>query len=552
MPERDLDIFSFSAPSTDERTPLQPRPNSPILLRRDSEFSVGSEYDDGSPNNLNAWQGSALLTAECMGTGMLALPADVSVLGYGLGLGFLILNLPINLYAGTVFSHTAAAIETRQSVENRLYQGYIAGQPDDNLDYRVVNASTVDSELTADAEVVDYRAVNNDTAKSFVSILTTGTTHTRLHHDTATMDFIGMADALFRRRRSTRLVMIIYYVNLFLVLGNYILVMSHAVSAVFGERICLPAAGLVASTGMFVVSQSRTMARLGRTAAILSLVAIFIVVIQCIWAVQYGPIQAHKTVVAESSLLRKMSSIGGIGFAVGGQKLLLNVRHELSNRSAAPKSLAGALAFYGTFYVIICLLAGPNPPSFLFDAIQPGWNRQLAGLLLWGHVGKFVSASIIILPSLNRDNSCQLRHQLASHLQQRRPTRLASLTSATLVESGLAVDERDGCGGRCLVHGCQCRTVFQGLGVIDWSCHLGAIDFAAAGDLLEEAFGCSSLETNSRCGLFLCAGGLCDGFHGCGNNWIGLLDSTRLVEPWSAFRLSLSEYHRWRTSYNRK
>ena len=32
------------------------------------------------------------------------------------------------------------------------------------------------------------------------------------------------------------------------------------------------------------------------------------------------------------------------------------------------------------------LLQPTDPPSFLFDAIPDGWNRQIAGLLLWGHV----------------------------------------------------------------------------------------------------------------------------------------------------------------------
>ena len=34
----------------------------------------------------------------------------------------------------------------------------------------------------------------------------------------------------------------------------------------------------------------------------------------------------------------------------------------------------------------VCPIHPTDPPSFLFDAIPKGWNRQLAGLLLWGHV----------------------------------------------------------------------------------------------------------------------------------------------------------------------
>ena len=200
-----------------------------------------------------------------------------------------------------------------------------------------------------------------------------------------------MTQALFVDRRATHLVMIIYYLNIFLVLGNYILVMSHAVVAVFGEdQMCIPMAGLLASAGMFGVSQLRTMARLGKTASILSLTALFIVVIQCLVALHLqnknGTIPETASPPEEHSLLRKFSAFGSIGFAVGSQKLFLNIRHELADRSVAPKTLAISLSAFGTFYALIVILAGPNPPSFLLDAIKPGWNRRLAGFLLWAHV----------------------------------------------------------------------------------------------------------------------------------------------------------------------
>jgi hypothetical protein len=39
------------------------------LIRHDSEFSVTSKYNYKSSNDLNVWQGAALLTADCLGTG---------------------------------------------------------------------------------------------------------------------------------------------------------------------------------------------------------------------------------------------------------------------------------------------------------------------------------------------------------------------------------------------------------------------------------------------------------------------------------------------------
>ena len=373
-----------------------------VLLRHDSDFSVASEYHDGSPNDLTVWQGATLLTAECLGTGLLALPGDIQVLGFWPGVLFLMINIPINLAAGTLLSASASFVEDRQKMEDRLFQA-------------ALNADTWDPD---DAEQ-DYRALNELTAESAFTVDTAAgnTVHTHLHHDTATYDFIGMTTALFRNnKRVVRQVQGMYYANLFLVLGNYILVMSHAVVAASGERLCLPTAGLLASVGMFAVAQLRTMARLGRTASIVSLMALLVVVIQCLVAARsyHPPASDHPNhedgtnatmlsntttqlttslssnasfFIATTALLKKFSALGSIGFAVGSQKLLLNIRHELQDRKQAPRTLFYGLMAFGSVYILIILLAGPRPPSFLFDAIPPGsWNRRIAGILLWGHV----------------------------------------------------------------------------------------------------------------------------------------------------------------------
>lgn len=166
----------------------------PVLFRHDSEFSVGSNYEYSSPNNLKVWQGAALLTADCLGTGILALPGDIQVLGFGLGLGFLIANLPINLFAGTILSHTATHVEDRQAVANRIYH----------------ESSLSGTLLGEDGEKGNYEAINANTTTSKESMMTLNTQqqHTQLHHDTATFDFIGMTQALFHDKTTTRLVMV--------------------------------------------------------------------------------------------------------------------------------------------------------------------------------------------------------------------------------------------------------------------------------------------------------------------------------------------------------
>ena len=87
-----------------------------FFQRHDSTFSVTDDYEYQSANDLNVWNGAALLCADCLGTGLLALPHDITVvLGSKFGLFFLILQLPINLYAGTILSDAALFVETKQS-----------------------------------------------------------------------------------------------------------------------------------------------------------------------------------------------------------------------------------------------------------------------------------------------------------------------------------------------------------------------------------------------------------------------------------------------------
>lgn len=181
---------------------------------------------------------------------------------------------------------------------------------------------------------------------------------------------------------------------------------------------CVPTAGVLASTLMFAVSQLRTMARLGRSASVISLTALGIVVIQCLYSTNFHatadilqtPVSTNNDDSGESiNLLRKFSAMGSIGFAVGSQKLLLNIRHEFADRTKAPSSLAVALSAFGSFYVFIVLAAGKNPPGFLFDAIPAHTlQRRLAGFFLWVHVVvSYAINSQAICASMDRIFFCQ-------------------------------------------------------------------------------------------------------------------------------------------------
>ena len=210
---------------------------------------------------MSTWQGALLLTADCLGTGLLALPGDVRVsLGVTLGLAFLILNAPINWYSGWLLAQAATVVERRQAAANRIFataarqlehqQHQQSGDTTTNTTDSVGSTSALDAWRALQQHSVGSTAGNSPsgTTKSLVLVTIEHNRHSQskvsqssptepptavqehhhaqLHHDTATFDFIGMTQALFRQRHLTRLVMSLYYCNIFLVLGNYILVMS--------------------------------------------------------------------------------------------------------------------------------------------------------------------------------------------------------------------------------------------------------------------------------------------------------------------------------------
>lgn len=347
----------------DPTIPSMMQPGFTSLRRRDSNFSAATDYRYASPNDLTFWQGAALLTADCMGTGVLALPGSISVLGWGFGLSFLVLNGPINLYAGTILSNAAAYVERKQKAENEQFKS-LTGIDEDHVSEQTEVFAPDRGERSYDAIAGD-----DDDGDDLLDPDQTGNHHS-LHHDTATFDFIGMTAALFRNPLYARVVMVLFYTNIFLVLGDYILVMAHAVAALLGEDwLCIPQAGLIAATLMFVVSQLRTMANLGRTVSLVSLSALLVVIMQCIYFAQYdgaphdeGNVRRYLSAGSNSnfSIFRKLSSMGSIGFAMGSQKLFLNIRHELADREAAPKSLAVSLTIFASFYVLVVVFSGSS------------------------------------------------------------------------------------------------------------------------------------------------------------------------------------------------
>ena len=348
----------------------------------------------------------------------------MKILGPTFGLSFLILNLPINWFAGRLLGNAASVVEMR-AARVGLYDSIV--EQDDVFAYR----DSFDADY-AEGEDETFGRDDYDMEDTYleppapsnlrhVPQEESSQQHTQFEDSNAhTFDFVGITTALYGSfTKPTQTVTAIYYTNIILVLGNYILVMSHAISAVFHDEICVPTAGVLSAICMYGLLQLRTMSSLGRVVSFISLGCLAIVVFQCLFAIRQngeengggGRIRTleeqnsedDKIVSTLTHIMRQFAAISSIGFAVGSQKLFLNIRHEFHNRSNAPKSLGVALAGFGAVYVTVCLTAGDNPPGFLFDAIPAGPSRQWAGLFLWIHVSvSFAINSQAFCSSLDR------------------------------------------------------------------------------------------------------------------------------------------------------
>ncbi|KAL3940804.1 MAG: hypothetical protein SGBAC_004720 [Bacillariaceae sp.] len=339
--------------------------NGKFKLRK---YNSNQEQHDNS-TKLNLWQGVALLTADCLGVGVLALPYDAYKLGWSFGLSFLIINFPINYVAGNYLSVIALDIETDKDAQENGEITTALGETADNAEVEMQENNPhrrkskrtyaeVPKSPSAEESMVDEDIFNDEDI---------GEENFEERHDEAiqsptssTYDLISITDQVFHGPQGARLVALLYYTNIFLVLGDYLLVMSRAVSAMLEDKICLPIAGLIASLLMFAICQLKTMANLGRKVSAVSLLAMVIVLGQCLYHHRTGSAMSVDVAETENpSIRQKMSALASIAFAVGSQKLFLNIRHELKDRKQASKTLGWSLTSYGATYLLVILFAGP-------------------------------------------------------------------------------------------------------------------------------------------------------------------------------------------------
>lgn len=190
-----------------------------------------------------------------------------------------------------------------------------------------------------------------------------------------------------------------WYSNLFLVLGEYVLVMSRGLEMTVGAS-CAPISSFAAASFALALAQrSRTMAKL-HGPALISIASVVAILIACVVALQVKrharfnidlrPLY-HKSNIKLADALRIAAAVSSIVFAAGTQKLLLNVRKEQREPSKmATPSLVVAVTAFTLLYATVVIAAGPRPPDFLLDALDDGnvipALKPVAGLLLFAHV----------------------------------------------------------------------------------------------------------------------------------------------------------------------
>lgn len=342
----------------------------PVSSTDGDDDDTHQEQECDNHTKLNLWQGVALLTADCLGVGVLALPYDAYKLGWSFGLSFLIINFPINYVAGNYLSVIALDLESdneddsghptsleepnNDNAEVEMQEQHQVHRRKSRKSYSEVPKSPSTEESMVDEDIFNDEDIGEDPLEA--------------QHDhpsiptSSTYDLISISDQVFPGPQAAGLVALLYYTNIFLVLGDYLLVMSRAVSAMFLDDICLPIAGIIASLLMFAICQLKTMANLGRKVSVVSLLAMLIVLGQCLFHHRTAD-SAIPIDIAERenpSIWQKLSALASIAFAVGSQKLFLNIRHELKDRKQASKTLAWSLASYGATYLLVILFAGPS------------------------------------------------------------------------------------------------------------------------------------------------------------------------------------------------
>ena len=349
------------------------------------------ELEDGpQPEGYGAGRAAIILVAECVGTGVLALPYVASVLGTGPFLLFVAIQVALNLYAGELL---ATAAETAERKTN----------------YEACRSTTSALwDFVDDTDNIDW-----DTGEP-----KSPTTRPR--------DMLELAQALDAGRPLRALVASAWYGNLVLILAQYLVVMARSLRVAFPLPGCAVVESLlIAALTAWLIAQLPTLDALGKGAAQLSFASVLAILAICARHTENGP---PPVVVEDASAAAVAASLTTVTFAMITSKLFLNVRREMRDPREARKTLRYGIAAFTCVYVVVVFLSGPEPPRFLLDAVHHGTDGRIAAGLLFAHVA--VSYAI---------NQNVLARTLERYLGQTLSRRGWALMTAALTLSSLLI-----------------------------------------------------------------------------------------------------------------
>ena len=350
------------------------------------------ELDDGpQPEGYGAGRAATILVAECVGTGVLALPYVASVLGTGPFLLFVAVQVVLNLYAGELLATAAETAERKTNYET----------------CRTTTSALWD--FVDDTDNIDW-----DTGEP-----KSPTTRPR--------DMLELAQALEAGRPLRALVASAWYGNLVLILAQYLVVMARSLRVAFPLPGCAVVESLfIAALTAWLIAQLPTLDALGKGAAQLSFASVLAILAICARHTKNGP---PPVVAQDASAAAVAASLTTVTFAMITSKLFLNVRREMRDPREARKTLRYGVAAFTLVYVVVVFMSGPEPPRFLLDSVgRHSTDARVAAALLYCHVA--VSYAI---------NQNVLTRTLERHLTHTLSRKGWALMTAALTLSSLLI-----------------------------------------------------------------------------------------------------------------
>lgn len=180
---------------------------------------------------------------------------------------------------------------------------------------------------------------------------------------------------------------IVLYLYVFLILGEYHLIMARSVQGTFYDAsLCRPVAGIIASVIVFLSNQVRTLHNIALL-SIVSVVTIFIVLTICLNDMisdskPIGSAGVEHNLVASVNFWDFYGAFSTLIFAWAGQKIYLEIMTEMRDSKDFTKSLSGAYPFIFIGYAVVGFVGygvkGRSAPGYLLDVLDFGATYALS------------------------------------------------------------------------------------------------------------------------------------------------------------------------------